>query len=577
MSRIVFLLSMTIFFSCTGLHAQLFGDKKGFTHADTVRGSIGPERSWWNVIRYDIQVRPDYEKRSITGQNAIRFQATGPGRTMQIDLQQPMNLLSATWRKIALPFKREGNAFYIVFPQTLAKGSLETLTLQFEGNPVIAARPPWDGGWIFTRDKLGRPWMSVACQGLGASVWYPCKDHQSDEPDSGASLCVTVPDTLVAVGNGRLKEKRSNGDGTVSYTWAVVNPINNYDIVPYIGKYVTWHEDYAGLKGTLDCDYWVLDYNRTAAMKQFTQADSMLHCFEFWMGPYPFYEDGYKLVEAPHLGMEHQSAVAYGNHFENGYLGRDLSHSGWGMKWDFIIVHESGHEWFGNSITSNDLADMWVHEGFTNYTETLYTTCQDGVEAGDDYVIGTRKNIRNDKPIIGHYGVNEEGSGDMYYKSGNMLHMIRQIVGDDSFRILLHRLNTTYYHKTVDSKEIEQTISRFAGRDLSSVFDQYLRTTQIPVLEYRVAAVTGEISVRWTNCVKGFALPLKASLHGGAPIWIVPTEEWRVIGGGTGVAAPAGTAGSAGSVGGSAGSVGRSGSEPFVADRNFYVTVKKVD
>jgi aminopeptidase N len=571
MNRIVFLLSLTIFICCSGLHAQLFGDKKAFTHADTVRGSIGPARSWWNVIRYDIEVRPDYEKRSIRGQNAMCFEAIQPGQTMQIDLQQPMNLISATWRKITLPFKREGNAFYIVFPQTLVKGSIETLTLDFEGNPIIAARPPWDGGWIFTKDLLGRPWMSVACQGLGASVWYPCKDHQSDEPDSGASLRITVPDTLVAVGNGRLKERKLNGDGTATYTWVVVNPINNYDIVPYIGKYVTWHEEYAGLKGNLDCDYWVLDYNREAAVKQFKQADSMLHCFEYWMGPYPFYEDGYKLVEAPHLGMEHQSAVAYGNHFQNGYLGRDLSRSGWGLKWDFIIVHESGHEWFGNSITSNDLADMWVHEGFTNYTETLYTTCQDGVEAGDDYVVGTRKSIRNDKPIIGHYGVNEEGSGDMYYKSGNMLHMIRQILGDDSFRSLLHGLNTTYYHKTVDSKEIERFISRFAGRDLSSVFDQYLRTTQIPVLEYRVDAgagtseAKGAVSVRWTNCVKGFALPVKASLHGGNPVWIMPTEEWQVIG-----ATPA--------AGGSAGGSGRgSGGEPFALDRNFYVTVKKVD
>ncbi|MDP4215913.1 MAG: M1 family metallopeptidase [Bacteroidota bacterium] len=565
MSRIVFLLSLMIFLSCSSLHAQLFGEKKGFTHADTVRGSIGPARSWWNVIRYDIRVRPDYEKRSITGQNEIRFMAIQSGQTMQIDLRQPMNLISATWRKVALPFKREGNAFYISFPKTLARGSIETLTLNFEGNPVIAARPPWDGGWIFTRDKLGRPWMSVACQGLGASVWYPCKDHQSDEPDSGASLRITVPDTLVAVGNGRLKEKKINGDGTATYTWEVVNPINNYDIVPYIGKYVTWHEEYPGLKGKLDCDYWVLDYNREAAMKQFKQADSMLHCFEYWMGPYPFYEDGYKLVEAPHLGMEHQSAVAYGNHFENGYLGRDLSGSGWGKKWDFIIVHESGHEWFGNNITSNDLADMWVHEGFTNYTETLYTTCQDGVEAGDDYVTGTRKNIRNDKPIIGHYGVNEEGSGDMYYKSGNMLHMIRQIMGDDSFRTLLHALNTTYYHKTVDSKEIEQFISRFAGRDLSSVFDQYLRTTQVPVLEYRVdagpgtgvgtgsgaGAAKGAVSVRWTNCVKGFALPLKVSLQGAQAIWIMPTEDWQVIGG--------------------------TGGSSFAVDRNFYVTVKKVD
>jgi aminopeptidase N len=562
MTRIAFLLCGLGLLSFSSSQAQLFGEKKLFTHADSVRGMITPERAWWNVIRYDIRVTPDYEKKFITGQNAIRFQTLQAGQTMQIDLQEPMNIVSVTWRNIALHFKRAGNAFYVQFPKPLPKENTETVIVRFEGHPRVAVKPPWDGGWIFTRDKLGRPWMSVACQGLGASVWYPCKDHQSDEPDSGASLSITVPDTLVAVGNGRLSGKKMNGDGTATFTWAVVNPINNYDIIPYIGKYVSWHVDYAGEKGKLDCDYWVLDYNRDKAMQQFKQADSMLHCFEYWMGPYPFYEDGYKLVEAPHLGMEHQSAVAYGNHFENGYLGRDLSHSGWGLKWDFIIVHESGHEWFGNNITTNDLADMWVHEGFANYSETLYTTCQDGVEAGNDYCIGTRRNVSNDKPIIAHYGVNEEGSGDMYYKGGNLLHMIRQVLGDDSFRILLRGLTATFYHQTVDSRQIEDYISRFAKKDLSTVFDQYLRTTQIPVLEFKNETVPGVVSVRWTNCVKGFALPIKISVDGKPEEWIAPTEDWT----------------NAGFVGGNAANTNSAGKPipDFAVDRNFYITVKRV-
>ncbi len=530
-----------------------------FTHADTIRGSVTPERAWWNVLRYDISVRPDYDKKFISGWNSILFRVLQPGQTMQIDLQQPMQLLSATWRKTTLKFVRQGNAFYLRFPEILRQGNVETIDLRFEGNPRVAVRPPWDGGWIFTRDQLGRPWMSVACQGLGASVWYPCKDYQGDEPDSGASLSITVPDSLVAVGNGRLKNKRVNRDGTSTSTWVVVNPINNYDIIPYIGKYVTWHEDYPGLKGNLDCNYWVLDYNLDKARQQFKQADSMLHCFEYWMGPYPFYEDGYKLVEAPHLGMEHQSAVAYGNGFANGYRGRDLSGTGWGLKWDFIIVHESGHEWFGNNITTNDLADMWVHEGFTNYSETLYTTCQDGEQAGDDYCIGTRKSIRNDKPIIAHYGVNEEGSGDMYYKGGNMLHIIRQIMGDSAFRGLLHGLNADYYHQTVDSRQIEEYVSRYAHKDLSKIFDQYLRTTKVPVLEYK-SNQSGNpggnsISYRWTNCVKGFDMPVKVKFPsdgtgGGAGTeeWINPTGDWQ-----------------------------RHSGASLTADRNFYITVKKAD
>jgi aminopeptidase N len=446
-----------------------------------------------------------------------------------------------------LAVKHDGNAWFVTMPSVPAQ-SVQTLEVSFHGKPREAVRAPWDGGWIWSKDKQGRPWMTVACQGLGASVWYPCKDHQSDEPDSGASLSITVPDTLVAVGNGRLAGKTTN-NGTATYTWQVKNPINNYNIIPYIGKYVTWHEDFAGEKGNLDCDYWVLDYNRDKAKGQFKQAAQMLKCFEYWFGPYPFYEDSYKLVETPHLGMEHQSAVAYGNGFQNGYLGRDLSGSGWGHKWDFIIVHESGHEWFANSITTNDIADMWVHEGFTNYSETLFTTCEYGVEAGNAYCIGTRALIENDIPIIGPYGVNQEGSGDMYYKGGNLLHTIRQIINNDStFRGILRGLNKTFYHKTVTTKEVEDYISRQADIDLSKVFDQYLRTTQIPVLEYSIKG--RDLRFRFTNCVKGFGMPVKVKL-GNEEKWIRANQEWTIISGNSNVS-------------------------NLTVDKNFYITAKKV-
>jgi len=598
MTRVILLALGCYFFILPICAAQLpEGEKEKFTHADTLRGSITPERAWWNVLYYDIHVTPDYEKRSIKGTTDIRLSVMKPGRRLQLDLQQPMNIVSIHWRKTSLKFKREGNVFHVSFPRDIKQGSIETLSVQFEGVPRVAVRPPWDGGWIWTKDKQGRPWMSVACQGLGASVWYPCKDHQSDEPDSGASLHITVPDTLVAVGNGRMQQVKQNGNGTNTYSWRVVNPINNYDIIPYIGKYVNFHVELQGEKGPLDCNYWVLDYNLDIARQQFKQADSMLHCFESWMGPYPFYEDGYKLVEAPHLGMEHQSAVAYGNHFANGYLGRDLSGTGWGTKWDFIIVHESGHEWFGNSITTNDLADMWVHESFTNYTETLYTTCQHGVEAGDDYCIGSRRNIRNDKPIIGAYGVNNEGSGDMYCKGGSMLHMIRQILGDSSFRGLLHGLTTTFYHKTVTSKEIESFISQYAKKDLSKVFSQYLRTTQIPELEYKFNSGT-MLSYHWTKCLPGFNLPVKVSVAGQAEQWIEPTTEWKTLNfGGMGVAedstkmagvdsARVGGIDSAKVAGVDSGKAAgvdstRTGAridgKDLVINRNFYVTVKKLN
>jgi aminopeptidase N len=531
MSRKLLLLAIFSFALSRHSHAQLLTPERTFTRADTLRGSITPERAWWNLLKYELHVTPDYEKQTLSGENDLTFQAIADGQTMQIDLQEPMILLSATWGKKSLTFIREGNVFHVRWPHVLKTGEIETVRLKFEGKPRVAVNPPWDGGWIWTKDKQGRPWMTVADEGLGASVWFPCKDHLYDEPDSGVVMSITAADSLVAVGNGRLRDRKSNGNGTTTWTWAVVNPINSYDIIPYIGKYVNWSEPYKGLKGNLDCNFWVLDYNLEKAKPQFKQVDTMLDAFEYWYGPYPFYEDGYKLVEAPHLGMEHQSNIAYGNRFENGYLGRDLSGTGWGLKWDFIIVHESGHEWFGNSITDKDAADMWIHEGFTNYAETLFTTYMFGEEAGNDYVIGTRKNITNGSTIIGTYDVNKEGSGDMYYKGGNMLHMIRQIMGDSAYRGMLHGLNRTFYHQTVTTQQIESYMSRYAGKDFSKIFDQYLRTTQIPVLTYQTSGDV--ISYHWGNCVKGFNMPIKVFVGGLPEKWIYPTEDWQTMPAGT--------------------------------------------
>jgi len=553
MKLLVFVFScLFLFFHCT---AQPLGRKEAFTHQDTLRGTIGPEREWWDVLHYDVHVSPDYDARSINGDVTIQYKIVKDKYSdyMQIDLQQPLKIDTIYYdSKLYInyprkPYYNEGNVWHVPLPKA-AKSSVHTIRLVYHGKPLIAVSPPWRGGWTFTTDAQGRPWMTVTCQGLGASVWYPCKDHQSDEPDNGASLAITVPDTLVAVGNGRLHEKKSNNDGTTTWTWEVRAPINNYDLIPYIGKYVTWHEDYMGEKGKLDCDYWVLDYDLQRAKEQFAQVKTMLKCFEYWMGPYPFYEDGYKLVETSHLGMEHQSAVAYGNKFMNGYLGRDLSASGWGKNWDYIIVHESGHEWFGNNITSNDIADMWVHEGITDYTETLFVQCQYGKDAADAYTQGLRRTIRNDMPIIGAYGVNQEGSGDMYNKGNNIVHMVRQIIDNDSlFRNMLRGLTQSFYHKTVDSKDIENYFSQKSGKDLSKFFDQYLRTTKIPVLEYKFQG--DKLSCRWTGCVDGFNMPIKIA---NSKQWIKPTSEWTS----TAVSADV--------------------KSNFAVDKNFYVITKKV-
>jgi aminopeptidase N len=539
--------------------AQLGAKKEVFTHQDTLRGTIGPGRIGWNVLHYDVTVQPDYASKTIKGKNIIRFYDEG-AKLMQIDMQEPMIIDSITrgYNNSSVPFTREGNVYWAEFRDPKARYKIkpgpQAITVYFHGKPVEAKRPPWDGGWIWKKDKQGNPWMSVACQGLGASVWMPCKDHQSDEPDSGAILRMIVPDSLMAVGNGRMIDKKIYGNGLAEYSWQVKNPINSYNIIPYIGRYSHFGEKYKGEKGMLDMDYWVLDSNLTKAKSHFSDARRTMEALEYWFGPYPFYEDGYKLVEAPHLGMEHQSAVAYGNEYKMGYLGSDLSGTGWGLKWDFIIVHESGHEWFGNNITSKDVADMWVHEGFTNYSETLFTDYFYGKEAGNDYLAGIRKGIQNKNPIIGPYGVNKEGSGDMYNKGGNMLQTIRYVIGNDKkFRNILRGLNKTFYHQTVTTAQVENFMSQKSGRDLSKIFDQYLRNTKIPVLEYKVEGTN--IAYRWTNTIDGFNLPLRVSLDSTSKkqTLIYPTTQWKTM------KQPK-----------------KFDIKQFKVDRNFYITAKNV-
>jgi aminopeptidase N len=525
-----------------GASAQLLGRKGNTTRADTLRGSIGPERAWWNVLHYDVHVAPDIHAKTIKGRTVISFEATGNGQRMQVDLQQPLEVDSITTevavvekggivlRDRAIPFEREGNVLWVALPQPMRTGEAATLAVYYGGKPRAAKNPPWDGGWIWKTDAKGNPWVSVACQGLGASVWYPCKDHQSDEPDNGADLRITVPDSLTAVGNGRLVAARANGDGTSTWHWRVSYPINTYNLVPYIGKYTRFGEVYEGADGPLDLDHWVLEHNAEKARKHFGMVPGMLACFEGWMGPFPFYNDSYKLVESPHLGMEHQSAIAYGNNYVNGYMGQDLSGTGHGLDWDYIIVHESGHEWYGNNISTADIADMWVHEGFTMYTEVLFVECTKGVEAAQDYVVGIRRNIRNDRPVIGPYGVNKEGSGDMYSKGANLVHLVRHLIGDDArFKTMLREMNTKYRHGIVTSAEIEHFMDGYTAVDLRPVFDQYLRSRQVPVLERGVHK--GRLYYRWTACNEGFTMPVRLIVDGRDRGVVACGTTWRALDG----------------------------------------------
>jgi aminopeptidase N len=497
-----------------------------FSHQDTLRGSITPERAWWDLTFYHLDIKVNPSDSTIYGTNTVTYRVLNQAGVMQIDLQEPLGLESATQNGQSLKFKREGNVYWIKMAEDQIEGRLYAVVLTYGGRPTISKRPPWSGGITWARDSHKLPFIASTCQGDGASLWWPCKDHMYDEPDS-MLISVNVPDNLMDVSNGRLRSIVRHDDKTTTYNWFVANPINNYGVNINIGDYVHFSELFRGEKGELSCDYYVLRDNLEKAKVQFRQAPLMLAAFEHWFGPYPFYEDGYKLVEAPYLGMEHQSSVTYGNGFSNGYRGTDLSGTGWGLKFDFIIVHESGHEWFANSITYEDVADMWIHESFTNYSENLYLEYYYGKQAGSEYVLGTRKNISNDKPIVGIFNVNNEGSHDMYYKGGNMLHTLRQIINDDEkWLSFLRGLNSEFYHRVVKGSQIENYLTEKSGLDLKPFFDQYLRDVRIPVFEYYIKGM--ELSFRWNNCVRGFNIPVRVEVAGDT-ILLHPTEIYRTV------------------------------------------------
>ncbi|MDB4777883.1 M1 family metallopeptidase [bacterium] len=499
-----------------------------FSRQDRLRGSISPEREWWDLKHYHLTLEVFPETKSIEGSNEIRFLVLEPATRMQIDLQEPLKVTRVLHGETELEFEREGNVYWVDFASAPEKGSVQTIKVFYEGKPVESRNPPWSGGFSWQKDQHGKHFIATSCQGIGASIWWPNKDHGYDEPDEGMKISVTVPEDLVAVSNGRLDSKSHDESGKCkTFNWVVTNPINNYGINVNIGNYVNFSETFDGENGELDLDYWVLEHQRETAMKHFKEAPRTLKAFEHWFGPYPFYEDSYKLVVVPYLGMEHQSSVTYGNGFQNGYRGRDLSGTGVGQKFDFIIVHESGHEWFGNNVSMKDAADMWIHEGFTNYSENLFVEYHFTEKEAQDYVIGCRDLVGNSTPIIGTYGVNKEGSGDMYYKGGNMLHTIRHIINDDErWREILRGLNRDFWHRTVTTEEVETYINEKSGIDFSKFFDQYLRGTKIPTLKYENDGK--QLVYYFDDVVDGFSFPVRTTINGTERM-LTPTQERQTL------------------------------------------------
>jgi aminopeptidase N len=530
---------------------RLVAQTGNVTRQEMLRGSVTPEREWWDVLHYHLKVEFLPERRRLKGSNEITFKTLKAGGRMQIDLQPPLAITKVTHGDSQLKFEREGNVYWVTFGKELPKGVEDKVEIFYEGVPVESKNPPWVGGITWGRDDLGEHFIVTTCQGIGASVWWPNKDHGYDEPDRGMRISVTVPEHLTAVSNGRLRKTEHDAAArTKTFHWEVLNPINNYGVNVNIGNYVNFSDKYRGEGGRLDTDYWVLAHQKDSAVRQFKEVPRMLEAFEHWFGKYPFYEDSYKLVAVSYPGMEHQSSVTYGNWFRNGYLERDGSGTGVGLKFDFIIVHESAHEWFGNNISMRDAADMWIHESFANYAESLFVEYHFGRKEAEDYMVGTRRLIENDRPIIGTYGSNREGSGDMYPKGGNMLHTIRHVINDDAkWLSILRGLNADFWHQTVSTEQVESYISRKAGVDLGKVFDQYLRTTNIPLLKYKVAGKT--LSFRYERVVRGFAMPLRVAVNG-KEVAITPNEATQTL-------------------------VSPEEIRTFEVDRNFYVDAEKGD
>ncbi len=528
-------------------HAQ--GRPRTFTRADSLRGSTtAPARTWWDVTYYDLRVAIRTTDSTIAGSNAITYRVLQPASELQIDLMEPLVADSFVQDGRSLDYRRDGDAYFVALADTQRTGALRTITAYYHGRPK---RLPSDG-FHWSADSLGRPWLMTIDQGVGASIWWPVKDSWADEPDSQRTA-ITVPDPLIQVSPGRLRSTTRHDDGTTTYEYVSSAPINAYSVNITAGHFAHITGTYDGEGGELTLDFYPLDYHLSPARRQFLQVRSMLKCYEHWFGPYPWYADGYKLIEAPTTGMEHQTAITYGNNYANGYRGRDNSGTGLGLGWDYIIIHESAHEWFGNSITARDQRDMWIQESFATYAEGLYTECLFGKASGAEYIIGGRRGIRNDAPIqAAHAGVGAPGSGDQYAKGSAMLHTIRQVVGnDETWRQTLRGLNAEFRHRIVTGAEVEAYIATRSGTDLAKVFDQYLRTTKVPALEYHVS--NGILSYRWADVVPGFAMPVRVRLSGDAYTVIRPTETWQTVQ--TTLADDAG----------------------LLVDRNYYVVVRRVE
>ena len=493
---------------------------QNFSRKDSLQGSLRFERTCFDVLHYELNLTVHPDQKKIEGSNQIKFKVVENTQKIQIDLFENMPIDSIVWNQQQLHYKREFDAVFIYFPNELHTNQIENIHFYYHGNPIVAKNAPWDGGFVWSTDKNGKPFIGVAVQGTGSSLWFPVKDHQSDEPDEGARLRIAVPNGLMNVSNGRFLGSKPLENNYTRWDWEVKMPINNYDITLNIADYVLIADNVSNL----DVLYYVLRDNEEKARKHFEEVLPMMDCFQEKFGIYPFAKDGYKLVETPYLGMEHQSAVAYGNKFQKGYLGNDLSGTGVGLLFDYITIHETAHEWFGNSITSVDIADMWIHESFTTYAESVFVECQFGYEKAQTYINGQKRMVENRKPIVGQFGDNfKTGNSDMYYKGALMLNTFRHILDNDQkWWALLKKYSETFRLQIIEKKDVVQFFNENTNFNFSPLFDQYLLYKNLPELEIKINKKG--FSYQWNTDVSNFEMPVEIEIAGKKTRLIVKNE-----------------------------------------------------
>ena len=491
------------------------------SRADILRGAYGPYRANNDLLSYHLDVRVDPQKKFLSGKNTVRFKMLKDDARIQLDLNPALNIDKILFGATQLNYEREAGAVFVNFPQTLKAGRVYSIDFHYSGNPAEAGR---FGGITFKKDPAGRDWVNTSCQDVGASVWWPNKDQWRDEVES-MRISVAAPNGLMDVSNGKFVGKTDLGDGYTRWDWHVQYPINNYNVSLNIGHYT----HFSDRLGDLPLDFYVLPENLEKAKKQFAQSNGMLEAFRHYFGEYPFKKDGFKLIEAPYSGMEHQSAITYGNRFANGYLERDWTGVGISPKFDFIIIHESGHEWFGNSVTASDRSDMWIHEGWTTYLECLYVEYMYGREDYLKYTNGYKPKVTNQRPIVAPRGVNATPPADQYFKGALFLHTLRSVVDDEKlWRSLLRDFYRTFKYRNIMTEDVVEFFNRRTGRNLTPVFNQYLRHAALPILELKFDEAKGEVSYRWKADEPGFQMPVRVGVKGDWQL-IQPAAAWKTM------------------------------------------------